>query len=68
MARHLESVGGSSITFGYVNPHKMVDEEVKKALDAGGKLIHTTLWWTVVQTGARVLLGLALWMVWTFGA
>jgi hypothetical protein len=55
-----------TITFGKINPHQIVDQEVKKALDAGGRLIHTTLWWTVVQTAARVLLGLGLWLAWTF--
>ncbi|MFL5328064.1 MAG: hypothetical protein ACJ8C4_04060 [Gemmataceae bacterium] len=49
-------------TFGKIDPHRMVDDEVKKALVAGNKLIHSALWWTVVQTAARLLLGLGLWM------
>jgi hypothetical protein len=42
----------------------MVDVEVQKALASGGRLIHTTLWWTVVQTATRVATGLALWAAW----
>jgi len=42
----------------------MVDEEVKKALVSGNKLVNTPALWTVVQTGARVLLGVALWLAW----
>src|SRR4051794_14665599 len=56
-----------AVTFGYVNPRKMVDAEVRKALESGGKLIHSSLWWTAVQTGTRVATGLALWAAWTFG-
>jgi hypothetical protein len=52
-----------AVTFGYVNPRRMVDVEVRKALDAGHKLIHSSLWWTVAQTAARVATGLALWTV-----
>lgn len=61
-----KSTAVRTITFGKINPQKIVDAEVKKALDAGGRLIHTTLWWTVVQTASRVLLGLGLWFAWTF--
>jgi hypothetical protein len=53
-------------TFGYVNPNEIVDAEVKKALTAGGELIHKTLWWTAVQTGLRVAVGLALWLDWAW--
>lgn len=54
-------------TFGYVNPRTIVDNEVRKALASGGKLIHSSLWWAAVQTAARVATGLALWLVWAVG-
>jgi len=51
-------------TFGYVNPRRIVDNEVRKALESGGRVIHTSLWWAAVQTAARVATGLALWVDW----
>jgi hypothetical protein len=55
------------VSFGYVDPNHIVQGEVKKALATGGKLIHALLWWTVVQTGLRVTVGLALWIIWGVG-
>jgi hypothetical protein len=54
-------------TFGYVDPQRIVQSEIKKALTTGQQLIHTLLWWTVVQTGLRVAVGLALWIIWACG-
>jgi hypothetical protein len=54
-------------TFGYVNPRRIVDDEVRKALESGGRIIHTSLWWAAVQTAARVATGLALWLAWAIG-
>jgi hypothetical protein len=55
-------------TMGYINPQKIVETEVGKALVTGASLIHKTLWWTALQTGLRVTVGLALWLVWAVGA
>jgi hypothetical protein len=52
------------VTFGYVNPRKMVDTEVRKALEEGKGLLHRNLWWISVQAGLRVLFGLCLWISW----
>lgn len=54
-------------TLGYVNPDRMVYDEVQKAMSSGQKLIHAALWWSVVQTGWRLGVGLALWLVWAVG-
>jgi hypothetical protein len=54
-------------TFGYVNPQQMVETEVGKALVTGAQLIHKTLWWTALQTGLRVAVGISLWIVWAAG-
>lgn len=54
-------------TFGYVDPHHIVKGEVKKALTTGQALLRTLLWWCVVQTGLRVLVGTTLWIIWAVG-
>jgi hypothetical protein len=48
-------------TLGYVNPRKMVAEEVQKALVSASNLVNSTLWWTVIQTCLRLAFGLSLW-------
>lgn len=55
------------ITFGFLNPRKMVDEEVRNALIAASGLLNNTLWWVTVQLGLRVTFGLSLWLTWAFG-
>lgn len=54
------------LTFGKINPHAMVEDEVKKALVDASGLVRSTLWWTALQTGCRVAFGLALWLTWAF--
>ncbi len=56
------------VTFGFVNPRRMVAEEVKKALIGASSLLNTTLWWVAVQMGLRLSFGLTLWLTWAFGA
>src|SRR5690606_15668962 len=51
-------------TLGYVDPRKMVREEVRKAMVAGRDLLHQTLWWVTMQMSLRVALGLGLWITW----
>jgi hypothetical protein len=50
------------VTFGRINPRKMVAVEVQKALVEASRLLNSTFWWVTVQTGLRVLFGLALWL------
>jgi hypothetical protein len=52
------------LTLGYVNPHRMVDEEVKKSLEGIGTTVRSSLWWVSAQIALRVLFGLTLWTVW----
>jgi hypothetical protein len=54
------------LSFGYVNPRRMVHEEVRKALVAASDLLNRSLYWTCVQMGLRVLFGLGLWLTWAF--
>ena len=52
------------VTFGWINPRKMVAVEVEKALVAVGDMLNFTLWWVVVQMGFRMAFGLSLWLTW----
>jgi hypothetical protein len=52
------------VTLGYINPRKMVAEEVRKALKDASNLLNSTLWWVSVQTGLRFSFGLSLWLTW----
>src|SRR5262245_9025273 len=54
------------MTFGYINPRAMVHEEVRKALVGASSLINRSLYWTCVQMGLRVAVGLSLWTAWAF--
>ena len=51
-------------TFGFINPRKMVDAEVRKALEEGKGLLSRNLWWMTVQAALRILFGLTLWIAW----
>jgi hypothetical protein len=53
-----------AVTFGYVNPRRMVHEEVQKSLVAASGLINRSLYWTCLQMGLRVGVGLSLWATW----
>ena len=48
-------------TLGYVNPRQMVAKEVRTALENAAKMMSTALYWVSLQTGARLVFGLALW-------
>lgn len=52
------------VTLGYVDPHKQVDEELKKNLEYLGSTVKSSMLWVSGQIAARVLFGLALWTVW----
>jgi hypothetical protein len=51
-------------TLGYVNPRRLVADEVQKALVEASRLLNTTLWWMAVQIGLRIGFGLSLWVTW----
>jgi hypothetical protein len=52
------------VTFGRINPRRMVAEEVEKALVEVGDMLNFTLWWVSVQMGLRLAFGLSLWLTW----
>ncbi|HEY1190692.1 MAG TPA: hypothetical protein VGE74_23880 [Gemmata sp.] len=53
-----------AVTFGIVDPQKMVDDEVRKSLQGYRSTLNASLWWVSVQIGLRLLFGLTLWTVW----
>jgi hypothetical protein len=55
------------LSLGYVNPRRMVHEEVRTALVAASDLLNRNLYWTCLQMGLRILFGLGLWLTWALG-
>ena len=65
----LTSWQGSAIrwvTMGYVNPRKMVDDQLRDGLSWFGLLIAWSMWWVTVQVTLRVAFGLTVWLLWAF--
>jgi len=56
------------LTLGYIDPHRMVDTEVKKNLAQMGATVRSSLWWVSLQIALRVLFGLTLWTAWAVHA
>jgi hypothetical protein len=52
------------LTLGWLNPRRMVHEEVRKALTSASQLLNVALWWLALQTGLRLAFGLFLWGIW----
>ncbi len=52
------------VTFGYVDPRKIVNDEVRKALQMVKEMLNFTLWWVAIQVGLRFACGLSLWLTW----
>ncbi len=55
------------LTFGYIDPRKIVNVEVGKALIEVSAMLNTTLWWFAIQAGLRIAFGLSLWLTYAFG-
>jgi hypothetical protein len=51
-----------TVTFGWVNPRKMVAVEVRTALLSASKMLNANLWWIVLQTALRIGYGVSLWL------
>ncbi|MGL6095582.1 MAG: hypothetical protein ACRC7O_07285 [Fimbriiglobus sp.] len=55
-------------TLGYLNPRRMVDDEVRKGLEQVGQMVGWSMRWVAIQVACRVGFGLAVWLVWAIGA
>jgi hypothetical protein len=51
-------------SLGFINPHKMVDEELRKSLTEYRTTLNASLWWVIAQTSLRIIFGLTLWTMW----
>jgi hypothetical protein len=57
-----------TVTFGFVNPRRMVGVEVQKALVSASQMLNVTLWWVVLQTALRIGYGLSLWLTYALSS
>lgn len=55
-------------TLGFVNPKRMVDDEMKKSLVELRQTMNSSLYWVSLQVTLRVAFGLSLWTVWAMHA
>lgn len=55
-----------TLTLGFVNPRRIVDEEVKKGLNQLGEMVSWVAWWVSAQVACRVLCGLMIWLLSAF--
>lgn len=56
-----------AVTLGRVDPHRMVDDELRSTLAWFGQTARVTAWWVAAQVGCRVLCGTAVWLAWLAG-
>ncbi|MCS6864322.1 MAG: hypothetical protein RMJ56_03210 [Gemmataceae bacterium] len=52
------------VTLGYINPQRLIDEEVRKSLTEYQSSLQRSIVWVTLQMGLRLLFGLTLWSVW----
>jgi hypothetical protein len=53
-----------ALSLGFVDPTRMVDDELRKTLTQYQSSLASSLWWVAAQTGLRLAFGLTLWTVW----
>jgi hypothetical protein len=54
------------VTFGRIDPDRMVDEQVRSGLAQVGATIGWSMMWVSYQIAARMLCGLTIWALWAF--
>jgi hypothetical protein len=52
------------LTFGFLNPRKIVGVEIQKKLASVGRQINVSLWWVSLQVTARIAFGASVWLTW----
>jgi hypothetical protein len=57
-----------TVTFGYVNPRKMVDDQLREGLTWFRSTMTWSMWWVIVQVSLRVAFGVAIWFFWGWNA
>ncbi len=53
-----------TVTLGYVDPHRIVETEVRKGLSQLGETVAWVMRWVAIQAGCRVVFGLTIWLLW----
>ncbi|HVK15424.1 MAG TPA: hypothetical protein VM533_00655 [Fimbriiglobus sp.] len=53
-------------TLGYVNPDRMVEDELKKGLRQIGATVGWASRWVAIQVACRVAFGLVIWLMWAW--
>jgi hypothetical protein len=54
------------VTFGFVNPRKIVGAEVQRLLVEANWIVIGGMWRTSVRIGMQLAFGLSLWLTWAF--
>jgi hypothetical protein len=52
------------VTFGLINPRKIVNEQVREALVKASLIVNGQMWRWSLQIGMRLAFGLTLWITW----
>jgi hypothetical protein len=52
------------LTFGYINPRKMVNDQVRTALIKANEIVNGQFWLWAFQFAVRLAFGLAIWIAW----
>jgi hypothetical protein len=55
------------VTFGFINPRKIVGAEVQKMLVDANWIVIGGMWRTSLRIGMQLAFGLSLWLTWAFG-
>lgn len=55
-------------TLGYINPTRMVHDQVRQGLRDIGAVVGWVMNWVAVQVACRTAFGLTVWLLWVFGA
>lgn len=54
-------------TLGYINPTRMVHDQVRQGLRDLGATVGWVMGWVAVQVACRTAFGLTVWLLWVFG-
>jgi hypothetical protein len=55
-----------TMTLGFVNPHRMVDDQVREGLAVFRGTVTWSMWWVCIQVGLRLAVGLTIWLLWAY--
>ena len=62
-----KGVAVRAVTLGYVNPTRMVHDQVRAGLKELGATVGWAMKWVAIQVACRTAFGLTVWLLWVFG-